>query len=72
MGDVMEPRNLLHYGQAQRQSYDCLAGNEPNLLNGLKQTPGTMLLEANDSNRAWRECEADSGLGICCATSIIN
>lgn len=55
----MEPRNLLHYGQAQHQSYNFLAGNELNLLNGLKQTPGTMLLEANDSNREWHKCEAD-------------
>lgn len=68
----MEPRNLWDCGQAQSQSYNFLAGNELNLLNGLKQTHGAMLIDANDSNPEWHKREAGSGLGICCGISIVD
>lgn len=67
----MGPR-ILHNGQAQQKSYNFLVGNELNLLNGLKLTHDTILLDANDSNQEWHKCGADSRLGIRCGTSILD
>lgn len=55
-----------------KHSYNFLVGNELNLLNGLKLTHDTILLDANDSNHGWHKCGADSRLGIRCGTNILD